>query len=180
MIPTWPITLHTDLLRELLNFVHETGNADSADEVVAQAVKEWIRMRRLITGHTAVHDALDHRPDGRHRIGYQWKWLFLPEGTRVRIFRHWDHGEAVVVGSRFTFQGAASSPNQFACSAARGMRNAWRDLTLLFPGEKLWKLASARRREYRQACLAAGASPERRGQRMQRMTLADLHFDQER
>lgn len=182
MNPIWPVALPTDLLRDLLNYLHETGSAATAEETVAEAVTHWLLLRRRMSGSGAARQAAagapGHSADGRNLAGYQWKWLFLPEGTRARITRRPDHGEAVVVGNHLMYKGMSVSPNQFACSATRGMRNAWRDLTLIFPGEKLWKRANVRRREYRQATLAAAGGPERRGQRMQRVTLADLRFDE--
>ncbi|HEY0062742.1 MAG TPA: hypothetical protein VGC21_11515 [Telluria sp.] len=168
-------------MRDLLNDLHDTGSEDTPEDAVIKAIKFWLAAGRRLPGQVADRSGPDANPvtperDSSHAKlrGYQWKWLFLPEGTRARIYCHAEHGEAVVVGDHLTLRGKKISPNQFACSAARGMRNAWRDLSLLLPGEKFWKPASLRRFEYRRAKLATANGPERRGERMQLVTLADI------
>lgn len=81
----------------------------------------------------------------------QWKCLFLPEGTRLRVWCRHEHGYAEVVGDRLLHNGQAVSPNGFVAACADTIRNAWVEINVLMPGEKTWKLASTRRREIQAA-----------------------------
>jgi hypothetical protein len=79
--------------------------------------------------------------------GYQWKSLFLPDGT---VLRSWSYGEnnyARVEGDLIIHEGKAVSPNQFAQSFARTTRNAWTDLYIRRPEDKQFKLAYRLRQE---------------------------------
>ena len=56
-------------------------------------------------------------PESLH--GYQWKTLFLPEGT---ILKSWSYGEnnyARAQGDQIIHNGRAVSPNQFAQHRSR-------------------------------------------------------------
>ena len=73
--------------------------------------------------------------------GYQWKQLFLPDGTMLRtcyqgktIYGKVDDGEIVNEGS-------AVSPSQFANQQTGGGRNAWKHIWLRFPHERAWRRA---------------------------------------
>ncbi|OFA00137.1 hypothetical protein [Duganella sp. HH101] len=92
-------------------------------------------------------------PESLH--GYQWKTLFLPEGT---ILKSWSYGEnnyARVQGDQIIHNGRAVSPNQFAQSFARSTRNAWQDLFIRRPGDKTFKIACRLRDEL----IAASKTP---------------------
>lgn len=78
--------------------------------------------------------------------GYFWKALFLPEGTRLRVFMRAE-GQAEVIGDELVYDGRSISPNQFL-RLFRGIpRNAWEELCIRFPGEKTWRRAKELRRE---------------------------------
>ncbi|WP_256077915.1 hypothetical protein [Massilia sp. YIM B04103] len=78
--------------------------------------------------------------------GYFWKALFLPEGTRLRVFMR-GGGQAEVVGNQLLYDGLPTSPNRFL-RLFRGIpRNAWEELCIRFPGEKHWRRAKELRRE---------------------------------
>ncbi|UMR31428.1 hypothetical protein MJ904_04115 [Massilia sp. MB5] len=77
--------------------------------------------------------------------GYFWKALFLPEGTRLRVFMR-GGGQAEVIGNQLLYDGLPTSPNQFL-RLFRGIpRNAWEELCIRFPGEKHWRRAKELRR----------------------------------
>ncbi|MBB3119824.1 hypothetical protein [Pseudoduganella violacea] len=79
--------------------------------------------------------------------GYFWKALFLPEGTRLRVFMR-GGGHAEVIGNQLVYEGQPTSPNQFL-RLFRGIpRNAWEELCIRFPGEKSWRRAKELRREF--------------------------------
>jgi hypothetical protein len=77
--------------------------------------------------------------------GYQWKQLFLPTGTRLRMRYEGDWSCARIVGDELIYRARSVSPHQMAREVAGGGRNAWRDLWVLLPGEKNWACAAALR-----------------------------------
>jgi hypothetical protein len=159
MIPRWLANTHPDLLRDLLNYLHESGSPDLPDEAACKALRFWLdAMAAEQHGRPVPGVAPPHAMPPAPVRGYFWKWLFLPEGTRVRLLHGRDDAQAVVVGNRLMHKGGAISPNQFACGTRGGMRNAWRDLILLLPGEKIWKRPFALRREREQALAIVPAS----------------------
>jgi hypothetical protein len=101
--------------------------------------------------------------------GYQWKELFLPEGTELRMSCDGDVHHARVTGDAIFYQGRRVSPRQLTLAIAGDGRNAWRDLSLRLPGEKQFQPASLMRRNVQaqiRAGVEAGAAArggERRG-----------------
>jgi hypothetical protein len=70
--------------------------------------------------------------------GFQWKNVFLPEGTRLRTSYQQAIEFAKVVGDRILFDdGESLTPSLFANRHAKG-RNAWRLVWLRFPGDDYW------------------------------------------
>jgi hypothetical protein len=91
--------------------------------------------------------------------GYQWKCLFLPEGTDVRMSYGGMDFFARVRDSSLIYQGERVTPRQFTLAVAGDGRNAWRDLWVRQPGEKQWKKASILRRHIQERQASAPASP---------------------
>ena len=94
--------------------------------------------------------------------GYQWKEIFLPEGTRLRA--SFDHKQyfAVVAGAEIKYGEYAISPSCFANLYGSGNRNAWQAVWLRLPGSDAWLLANVCRAA-RKAAIAR--LMEGRGQR---------------
>jgi hypothetical protein len=88
--------------------------------------------------------------------GYQWKELFLPDGTDVRMRCDGDVHHARVKGDSIVYQSHRVSPRQFTLVVAGDGRNAWRDLSLRLPGEKGFQPASLLRHRARVAIKSAG------------------------
>jgi len=65
--------------------------------------------------------------------GFQWKQLFLPNGTKIFMTFGQKKHQAIVKHGAFIFNGITSSPSQFAKSVAGHSRNAWRDLYVKRP-----------------------------------------------
>ena len=65
----------TRALRRLADFLHESGSKLSAVDAATMAINQWIAMER---GQLTSVVATPTR-------GYQWKTLFLPEGSELRI-----------------------------------------------------------------------------------------------
>ncbi len=70
--------------------------------------------------------------------GYQWKQVFLPEGTVLRASFGREPYYAVVKGSQIKYDEFSLSPSAFANLQGSGNRNAWKAVWLRFPGFKDW------------------------------------------
>ncbi len=102
-------------------------------EIAAEAIDEWVRR---------------HDPEGvpmpAHK-GYQWKSLFLPDGTVLRTVFGGKNHHCVVEGDQILYNGQAVSPSGFVNAVGGIRRNAWRSTWLLFPDAKQWQRADALR-----------------------------------
>jgi hypothetical protein len=78
--------------------------------------------------------------------GYQWKQLFLPNGTQVYMSFNQKKHYAFVKHGQFCFEGRTDSPSQFANSVAGHSRNAWRDLFIKRSKDNKWILADRLRK----------------------------------
>ena len=108
---------------ELENFLRANGSPLSLSEALVAAVRLWIEREQYAA---------------QPARGYQWKLLFLPETTLVRLYHgdRWHVGK--VLGDDLIYDGRPVSPHQMAQTVAGDGRNAWRVLWLRFPGEKTW------------------------------------------
>lgn len=146
----------TAALRRLAAFLQESGSQLDPTEVAAQAINEWIA--------TAKGQYTSARPTPTR--GYQWKSLFLPEGTELRMSHEGTSCHAHVMGNAIVYEGRSLSPRQFTMAVAGQGRNAWRDLWIRLPGESRWKPATLLRRE------AACAPPPKTVSPMEAMSAA--------
>lgn len=91
--------------------------------------------------------------------GYQWKQLFLPNGTRLRACFDLQNYFATIEGEQIRFGEHTVSPSTFANLHGSGNRNAWKAIWLRFPGSDEWLLADVCRagRKAAVAALTAGA-----------------------
>lgn len=121
----------------LASYLHESGSGADVEELAATAIDEWV-------AHARTRARTGGASQGR---GYQWKNLFLPSGSKLRMSCGGGSRYAEVEGDAIIFEGRSVSPAQMANAVGGGTRNAWRDLWLLFPGETVWKLANLRRQQ---------------------------------
>ncbi|MQA18071.1 hypothetical protein [Rugamonas rivuli] len=102
------------------------------------------------------------QPATLSEAGYQWKELFLPEGTRLRA--SFDHQQyfATVEGAEIKYGKHTVSPSCFANLYGSGNRNAWKAIWLRLPGSDAWLLADVCRaaRKAAIARLLAGEEQE--------------------
>lgn len=122
----------TDFL-QLEFFLMDARPGVKPDAFITDLVNRWlaVEMERL---------ALRER--GHALRGFQWKNVFLPEGTALRTSYCNTIEFAKVVGDQIvTDDGAKMTPSQFANRHAKG-RNAWRFVWLRFPGNDYWIRAS--------------------------------------
>ncbi|MES2162365.1 MAG: hypothetical protein V4476_14495 [Pseudomonadota bacterium] len=137
MNTTITVQVPTDTLLKLIEKLRRRGGSQDISEAMTFALDRWL------ADPAAFAPGAD--PAGLH--GYQWKSLFLPEGT---VLKSWSYGEnnyACVEGDQIIHNGRAVTPNQFAQSFARSTRNAWHDLFIRRPGDKTFKTANRLRGE---------------------------------
>jgi hypothetical protein len=102
-------------------------------EVVEEAIDEWLRK---------------HSPEksGEPEFdGYQWKNLFLPNGTVLRTVFQGKNHHCHVEGDKLVYQEKELSPSAFVNAVGGIRRNAWRSVWVLFPDSKHWQLADSLR-----------------------------------
>jgi len=137
MKSTMTLQVDTDTLLKLIGQLRVRGGSQDLSAAITAAIELWLREQSKLAAGC----------DPASVRGYQWKSLFLPEGT---VLRSWSYGEnnyARVEGDKIIHEGKAVSPNQFAQSFARTTRNAWTDLYIRRPEDKQFKPACRLRQE---------------------------------
>jgi len=142
---THPAPIPPAVYEELCDFLLNSRSALTPAEAIANAIKLWIAKSRA--------DAAPLR-------GYQWKQLFLPETTRLRMRSGDIWHSAEVVGDDLMYRGEAVSPNQMVQRACGDVRNAWRELWIRFPDERNWTNAAQLRARQNKLAAKAPQSPE--------------------
>jgi len=125
---------------ELHYQLRKHGDLRAPAEVMAIALNEWM-MRNF------------DRPAGR---GYQWKELFLPEGTLLRLRHNSLAYHAQVEGDQIVYAGKPTSPSAWCELICGSVRNAWRDVDIRRHYTESWTQASVWR-------AAEAANPRRPG-----------------
>lgn len=77
-------------------------------------------------------------PEVSGATGYQWKQVFLPEGTTLRASFERQPDYAVVQDGAIKYGKYNLSPSAFANLQGSGNRNAWKAIWLRFPGFLDW------------------------------------------
>jgi hypothetical protein len=126
-----------EALSRLADFLEETDSPLSATQVAAAAIDEWIAAERA---------QVRHIPATPTR-GYQWKSLFLPEGTELRMQFAGQVHHARVIGDHLEYKGRRMSPRQMTIAVAGDGHNAWRELWVRLPMDGKWRPASLLRRQ---------------------------------
>jgi hypothetical protein len=153
---------HAAPARELEDFLRETASALSAAEATALALRAWIaaqRQQRAGTPQAADRPPARAGANGTCVRGYQWKCVFLPDGTELRMEFARQDFHARVSGNAIVYAGMPVSPRQFTLAVAGDGRNAWRDLWVRFPGERSWIRAMLLRRRCAQQAEKQPLSP---------------------
>ena len=140
-----PPSIPPAIYEELLSYLRKSGCALTPAEAIHHAIKLWITTQQA--------DALPAR-------GYQWKQLFLPDGTRARMNFDGKCYVARVEGDELIYQGRAMSPHQMAQHIAGNGRNAWRELWVRLPGQRDWSNADRLRSQLNKRAARTPKSPE--------------------
>jgi hypothetical protein len=150
MFTTVSVQLSPTSLLRLVEWQRREGGAHDLSETINSALDFWLDAKT----------ALPPGADPANRRGYQWKSLFLPEGTVLRSWSYGDHNYARVEGDKIMHEGRSVSPNEFARLFARTARNAWFDLSVRRPGDKRFTMADLLRKELaKQAGVVLGTPP---------------------
>lgn len=126
----------TAALRHLSAFLQEIKSELTVEQAATIAINQWITAARGQPANIGL-------PPMR---GYQWKSLFLPEGSGLRMYLDGQFHYAQVDGDKLLYQGRAVTPHSFTTACGGRCRNAWRDVWVLLPGERQWQPASELRR----------------------------------
>ncbi|WP_202424325.1 hypothetical protein [Duganella levis] len=78
--------------------------------------------------------------------GYQWKQVFLPNGTELRVIHGGRSTYAKVENEKIISAGAPTTPSRLANVSGCGTCNAWQAIWLRFPGATRWQRAAECRR----------------------------------
>lgn len=143
------------LLQDLVNSLARTKSTLSPIEAIEMAVRAWIATtEEVFLSAQDTRDELAHAPRQRAHIcaqsrpgGYQWKSLFLPHGTELRMNTEAGNSYAQVDGDVILYKGKSVSPRQFTIAATGEAHNAWRDVLIRRPGDDRWRTGAHLRRE---------------------------------
>lgn len=128
---TMPISL--EIYQQLLSASVKTGFNQEIWEIGAAAIREWL---------------VKNDPDSFAMpplSGYQWKNIFLPNGTLLRTVFNGKNFHCRVDDDAIVYEGKKVSPSGFVNSVGGVRRNAWKVTWILFPNSSIWKSAEALR-----------------------------------
>lgn len=98
-----------------------TGCRQEIFEMAGVAIQEWLAAQAQLASTGSGQVIVN---------GYQWKSVFLPDGTVLRtVFKGVTYHAAVERGS-ILFHGQAVSPSGFLNSVGGSVRNAWTSITV--------------------------------------------------
>lgn len=117
---------------------HDTDDADDASPGRSAA------SARLPAAFGIDHVAIATNSTGAPSTsrGYQWKQLFLPNGTELRAIYGGRSTYAQVEDERIISDGSPTTPSRLANAQGCGTRNAWQTIWLRFPGSTRWQRAA--------------------------------------
>ena len=117
-----PHKVYLDLAFQLRN----SGDTRGPDEVVVAALKAWLAYRH-----------------GKSTGGFQWRELFLPDGTEMRIRYRGAYYYARIDGDQLKYAGEVVSPRDWALMVTGTVRNPWRDIWIRRGVNECWTRASS-------------------------------------
>ncbi len=135
MEPTINIPITFIVFENLCRFLDGSTVSEEVATVASKAITAWIELQSAPL------------PEESSALlgGYQWKHVFLPAGTKLRVVVKRKTFHASVVGDHIIFNGQAISPACLVNQLASTKRNAWKHIWLLLPGETKWQLAHSMR-----------------------------------
>lgn len=123
--------------RALAKRLLQDADQRSPDEIVSVAIRAWLANSGA---------SVDHG-------GYQWKDLFLPNGTELRLRFQGDNYYARIAEGQLMYADEPMSPRAWLLLVTGTVRNAWRDIWIRRHVHELWARASVWRPDgKRQLC----------------------------
>ena len=125
------IPIDTEQFLALIDFLRSNGDRRDPTMAVADAIDYWM-------------DNASWKPElitTSISRGYQWKNLFLPDGTEIRMQYKGVYSYANVDGDVLLYSGKPFSPSTMANTVTGSSRNAWKDIWVKRPGDADWCLA---------------------------------------
>jgi hypothetical protein len=118
------VQVPTGLYVDVAAHLRKSGDQRTPDDVVALALKNWLRSSPRRKG-----------------AGYQWKELFLPDGTELRMRYRGIFYYAAVQGDQLMYCSDPVSPRGFVLMVTGTVRNPWRDLWIRRSASEVWTRA---------------------------------------
>ncbi|MDQ1923745.1 hypothetical protein [Massilia pseudoviolaceinigra] len=134
----------------MVAYLHATGSNVSVDEALGMAIDAWLAAETARASRAMA--------DGTAK-GYQWKCLFLPDTTKIRMSFEGRTEYAEVVGDTIMHRGRSVSPRGLTLAIAGDGRNAWRELVVRRPGDAGWLRASMLRARIERAARQGQPQP---------------------
>ncbi|QBE66802.1 hypothetical protein [Pseudoduganella lutea] len=119
------IALKPSTYIDLLMQLRKVGDDRNPEDIVPVAVRYWL----AANGAGAVR-------------GYQWKELFLPHGTELRVRFRYTYHYAIVEGDRIMADGESVTPRSWLLGLTGTVRNPWRDIWVRRTVNGCWTHAS--------------------------------------
>jgi hypothetical protein len=135
--PYSTVSVSREVYLQLLAVAGQTGFDKEDWEIAADAINDWVRRNSP--------DAIAMPATN----GYQWKQLFLPNGTLLRTIFNGKNHHCLVEGDQILYEGRTVSPSGFVNAIGGIRRNAWKSLWILLPDTTTWKLADSLRTKKR-------------------------------
>lgn len=136
----FPIRVPGELLEELGAFTgHFWSDSLRLEPYICEAIRNYI------DPPAPEPQAQAAQSDPQSGLGYQWKEVFLPEGSTLRASFDKKPYFATVRGAEIKYGDHAVSPSCFANLYGSGNRNAWKAIWLRLPGSDAWLLADVYR-----------------------------------
>jgi hypothetical protein len=143
--------LPADLMVELGELTGIPWNSWELEPIICDAIRRYMHPPAV---------AAQEQTSTASGAGYQWKQVYLPEGTRLRASFGRKPYFATVTGTDIQCGDLTLTPSGFANLQGSGNRNAWKAIWLRFPGNEQWVLADVCRTRQKAAIdrLFAGAA----------------------
>ncbi len=125
------IPVATEQFLELVEFLRSNSDPRDPVIVITDAIDYWM-------SNASWKPELLSQSSSR---GYQWKNLFLQDGSEIRMQYKGAYSYATIEGDALVYNGKPISPSTLANTIAGSSRNAWRDLWIKRPGDIEWSLA---------------------------------------
>jgi hypothetical protein len=133
--PEMSLPISIEIYQQLASASVKSGFEQETWEIGAAAIREWL---------------IRNNPESftmPAMSGYQWKHLFLPNGTLLRTIFDGKNFHCLVEDDHIRYNGEKVSPSGFANAVGGIRRNAWKVIWILFPNSSVWKLAGTLRRK---------------------------------